>query len=172
MSFIDDLKQLEALRASGALSEDEYATAKAKILNQDNSREVVIPEVVSEGGRDEKLDARYAKNYSEESFWDKITSVIKKAGAGIIYKALQLFYATQNPACPVAIKATIFAALGYFILPLDLVPDFIPGAGFADDLAAIGAALAMAHLYIDDNVIQLARSKMIELFGKGILDEI
>ena len=171
MSLIDDLKQLEELKNSGALTEDEFAAAKAKILKQDNSREVIIPEVVSEGG-DEKLDAKYAKNYSEEGFWDKITSVIKKAGAEIIYKALQLFYATQNPACPVAIKATIYAALGYFILPLDIIPDIIPGVGFTDDLMAIGAALAMAHLYIDDGVIQFARSKMIELFGKSILDEI
>ncbi|MBR1604136.1 MAG: DUF1232 domain-containing protein [Synergistaceae bacterium] len=169
MSLIDDLKQLEALRASGALTEEEYAAAKAKILQQDNSREVIIPELVS---GDEKLDAKYAENYSEEGFWDKITSVIKKAGAEIVYKALQLFYATQNPACPVAIKATIYAALGYFILPLDIIPDFIPGVGFGDDLMAIGAALAMAHLYIDDSVIHLARSKMSELFGKGILDEI
>ena len=169
MSLIDDLKQLEALRASGALTDDEYAAAKAKILNQDNSSEVVIPEVVSS---DEKLDAKYAKNYSEEGFWDKITSVIKKAGAEIVYKALQLFYATQNPACPVAIKATIYAALGYFILPLDIIPDVIPGVGFTDDLMAIGAALAMAHLYIDDGVIQRARSKMSDLFGQSILDEI
>ena len=169
MSLIDDLKQLEELKNSGALTEDEYAAAKAKILKQDNSSEVVIPEVVSS---DEKLDAKYAKNYSEEGFWDKITSVIKKAGAEIVYKALQLFYATQNPACPVAIKATIYAALGYFILPLDIIPDFIPGAGFTDDLMAIGAALAMAHLYIDDGVIQRARSKMSDLFGQSILDEI
>ena len=160
MSLIDDLKQLEALRASGALSEDEFKTAKAKILNDNSSnQDVIIPELVESGERDDKLDAKYAKNYSEESFWDKITSVIKKAGAGIIYKALQLFYATQNPACPVAIKATIFAALGYFILPLDLVPDFIPGAGFADDLAAIGAALAMAHLYIDDTLFSLPAAR-------------
>ena len=169
MSLIDDLKQLEELKNSGALTDDEFAAAKAKILQQDNSREVIIPELVSS---DEKLDAKYAENYSEEGFWDKITSVIKKAGAEIVYKALQLFYATQNPACPVAIKATIYAALGYFILPLDIIPDVIPGVGFTDDLMAIGAALAMAHLYIDDSVIMLARSKMSDLFGKSILDEI
>ncbi len=179
MSFIEELKELEALKASGALTDDEYAAAKARVLNQDNKNfnnsaqnGVIIPEIVDEGVRDEKLDEKYAKNYSEEGFWDKITSVIKKAGTEVIYKALQLFYATQNPGCPVAIKATIYAALGYFILPLDVIPDFIPGAGFTDDLLAIGAALAMAHLYIDDCVILRAKEKMCDLFGNGILKEL
>lgn len=136
-------------------------------MDERNSTEPIIPEIV-----DEKLDPKYAKEFSEEGFWNKITSVMKKVGAEIIYKALQLFYVTRNPSCPVAVKATIYAALGYFILPIDLVPDFIPGAGFADDLLAIGTALTMAHLYIDDNVILQARDKMRALFGDGILREI
>ncbi|MBR6900746.1 MAG: DUF1232 domain-containing protein, partial [Synergistaceae bacterium] len=91
---------------------------------------------------------------------------------GLIYKALQLFYAMQNPDCPVAIKGAIIAALGYFILPIDLVPDVIPGVGFADDLAAIGGALTIAHMYINDEVIQKAQNKMCELFGDYILKEL
>ena len=143
--------------------------AKARILRaeQDPSGETIIPEIM-----DEKLDPKYAKEFSEDGFWEKITGVIKKAGAEIIYKALQLYYATLNPACPVAVKGTIYAALGYFILPLDLIPDFIPVVGFSDDLLAIGAAIGMAHLYIDGNVIQQSRGKMRALFGDGILDEL
>lgn len=154
------LQQLSELKNSGALTEEEYAAAKAKLLN---SREAVVPEII---------DEKYSENYSEESFWDKITSTVKKAGAGLIYKALQLFYATQNPNCPIAVKTAIFGALGYFILPLDLIPDFIPGVGFGDDLAAITAAIAMAHLYIDENVIMKAKNQMQELFGKNILKEL
>ena len=44
--------------------------------------------------------------------------------------------------------------------------------GFADDLTAIGSAIAMAHMYIDDNVIQKAKSKMCELFSDDILKEL
>ena len=166
-SLAEDLKQLNDLKESGALSDEEYATAKACLLKGSGDKETVIPEVM-----DEKLDPKYAKEFSEEGFWDKITSVLKKAGSEIIYKALQLFYATQNPACPLAIKGTIYAALGYFILPLDLIPDFLPGVGFTDDLLAIGAAIGMAHLYIDDKVIQQAQNKMRALFGDGILKEL
>ncbi len=166
-SLSEDLKQLNELRESGALTEEEFATAKACLLKGSGDKETIIPEVM-----DEKLDPKYAREFSEEGFWDKITSVLKKAGSKIIYKALQLFYATQNPACPLAIKGTIYAALGYFILPLDLIPDFIPVVGFSDDLLAVGAAIGMAHLYIDDNVIQLAQNKMRDFFGDGILSEL
>ena len=121
---------------------------------------------------DEELNPKYAKEFSEEGFWDKITGVLKKAGSEIIYKALQLFYATQNPTCPLAIKGTIYAALGYFILPIDLIPDFLPGVGFTDDLLAIGAAIGMARLYIDDNVNRQTKDKMHALFGDDILKEL
>ena len=166
-NLTEELKQLNEMKESGALTEEEFAAAKAYLLKGSGDKETVIPEVM-----DEKLDPKYAKEFSEEGFWDKITSVLKKAGSEIIYKALQLFYATQNPACPLAIKGTIYAALGYFILPIDLIPDFIPVVGFSDDLLAIGAAIGMAHLYIDDNVIQLAQNKMRDFFGDGILSEL
>ena len=142
---------------------------KARILQeeQDSYDEVIIPEIV-----DEKLDPKYVKNYSEDGFWNKITGVVKKAGAGRIYKALQLYCATRNPNCPAAVKGAIYAALGYFILPIDIIPDIIPFAGFSDDLLAIGAALTMANLYIDGNVLQKAQDKMRYLFGDGILSKI
>ena len=163
-NLAEELKQLKDLRDSGDLSEEEYEVAKERILEGPES---VKPDIV-----DEKLDPKYAENYSEDSFWDKITGVLKKAGAEVIYGALKLYYATENPACPVRIKAAIYAALGYFILPLDLIPDVIPIVGFSDDLLAIGAALAMAHMYIDDRVVQQAKDKMRSLFGDSIIEKI
>ena len=113
------------------------------------------------------IDPKYSKNYSDDSFWDKIKSVLKSAGLPIIYKALQLYYAMDNPNCPMGVKAGIIAALGYFISPIDLIPDFIPVLGFTDDLAAIGAAIVMAHMYIDDEVKRKARAKIDDIFGAG-----
>ena len=115
---------------------------------------------------------KYAKNYSDEGLLSKIKGAIKKVGAGLIYKALQLFYVTQNPNCPLKIKAGIFAALGYFISPLDMIPDFAPIVGYTDDAAAIAIALTLAHIYIDDDVKRKAQDKLVDLFGKKILSEI
>ncbi len=165
----DKLKQLEELREAGALSDEDYASAEAYLLQSENAsgtENSIVPVI------DEKLDPKYAKDFSESGFWDKVTGVLKKAGAEVIYKALQLYYATRNPNCPAAIKGTIYAALGYFILPIDLLPDVIPIVGFSDDLLALGAAIGMAHMYIDDDVVRQSRDKMADLFGEGILKEL
>ncbi len=118
------------------------------------------------------IDPKYSKDFSEDNFWDKIKGVLKSAGLELIYKALQLYYAMQNPQCPMTVKAGIIAALGYFISPVDLIPDFIPVLGFTDDLAAVGAALVMAHMYIDDEVKRKAREKIDDIFGKGTSAEL
>ena len=115
---------------------------------------------------------KYTDKYSKESFFDKVTGAIKKAGLTLIYKALQLYYVTENPNCPMRIKAAIFAALGYFISPLDIIPDITPIIGYSDDAAAIALALAMAQIFIDDRVRQKAKDKLVSLFGRKILAQL
>ena len=118
------------------------------------------------------IDPKYARNYSDDSFWDKVKSVLKSAGLPLIYKALQLFYVMQRPDCPMGIKAGIVAALGYFISPIDIIPDFIPVLGFTDDLMAVGAALVLAQMYVDEGVKRQARAKIDDIFGAGTSREL
>ena len=66
-----------------------------------------------------KTAEKYAKYYNEESFWNKCAKLVKKAGSGIVSKALQLYYALSNPTMPIKIKMTIYGALGYLILPIE-----------------------------------------------------
>ena len=68
------------------------------------------------------VDEKYSKHYSEKSFWDTVTSVIKKAGSGLVYKALQLFYAMQNPECTTAVKAVIITARDILLCRLTVLP--------------------------------------------------
>ncbi|MBR5893566.1 MAG: DUF1232 domain-containing protein [Bacteroidaceae bacterium] len=107
---------------------------------------------------------KYEKEYSEDGLWDKIASVAKKAGLEVIYYALLLFYALQSPNVTVADKAKIIGALGYFILPLDLIPDFIPVAGYVDD-GGLLLLVIKALSCIDERVKQQAKSKLKEWFG-------
>ncbi len=116
------------------------------------------------------IDPKYSKDYSEDSFWDKIKTVLKKAGLPLIYKALQLYYVMQRPDCPAGIKAAIIVTLGYFISPIDFIPDFIPIVGFTDDLAAVVAALVMAQMYVDEEVKRQAREAIDRIFGAGTSD--
>lgn len=114
----------------------------------------------------------YAEKYSESSFFDKIKNTVKSAGLTLIYKALQLYYVTENPNCPKKIKAAIFAALGYFIMPLDVIPDFTPMVGYSDDAAAIALALGLAQFYIDDEVNRKAKNKIANIFGESVLKDL
>lgn len=114
----------------------------------------------------------YADKYSESSLFDKITSTIKSAGLKLIYEALLLFYVTENPNCPMKVKAAIFAALGYFISPIDGIPDFTPIVGYSDDAGAIALALCLAQIYIDDTVREKARNKIRDIFGAKVAAEL
>ena len=44
---------------------------------------------------------------------------------------------------PVAAKGMMLAALAYFVLPFDAVPDFIAGLGYTDDAAVFAALIAL-----------------------------
>ena len=114
----------------------------------------------------------YTEEYSEEDFWTKIKDNVTNIGISLIYKALQLYYVTQSPKCPMKVKAGIYGALGYLISPFDFIPDFTPIAGYTDDAAAIGVALILAQMYIDDNIKASAKGKIKDIFGVKALDKL
>ena len=85
--------------------------------------------------------AQYQEHYSESGLFAKIGKVCKKAGIKAIYYVLLLYYVLMDGNTSLKDKGIIIGALGYFILPIDLIPDFIPVAGFTDDIAALTACL-------------------------------
>lgn len=109
-----------------------------------------------------------SKHYSEDKLWDKLKKFAKKAGVSVVYAVLLLYYTLQKQEVPMKVKATIIGALGYFILPLDLIPDFAPIAGFSDDFAALAVALIQISMYIDEDIKNKARGKLKEWFGESV----
>jgi uncharacterized membrane protein YkvA (DUF1232 family) len=63
------------------------------------------------------------------------------------------------------LKLKVLGALGYFILPLDFIPDIILGLGFTDDLAALAWALFTMRKYITPEIERKARERLREWFG-------
>ncbi len=108
---------------------------------------------------------KYSKHYDEESFFKKILDYGKKAGAKVVFAALLLFYAVKSERMPLKEKGIVLGALGYFIFPFDLIPDFIPVIGYADDFAVLYATVRMVVRFIDEQVINDARSQLNEWFG-------
>ena len=108
---------------------------------------------------------KYQGHYSEKKLTGKLPKVARKAGQTLIYAILLLYYVLRSPSVTKGDKATILGALGYFILPLDILPDFLPIVGFTDDLSAILLALHAVWKNITPEVKAKAAAKASELFG-------
>ena len=115
---------------------------------------------------------KYQKHYSEEGFWEKVKNVAKTAGIKIIYEALKLFITQFGDKVPAWARAVIWGALGYFILPLDLIPDVMPGVGFVDDGGVLAAAMGLISKYITDEVKLRAKAKLSDWFGADAIAKI
>ena len=110
----------------------------------------------------------YGAEYSDGSFWEKIAQSAVKAGKEVVDKALVLYYCLQDDDTPAWARGTIMGALGYLILPADAVPDILPGAGYADDLAVLAVAFALVLAHIKQEHKRAAKEKMKEWFGDDV----
>lgn len=108
------------------------------------------------------------KHYSDEKFWEKLKKFALRAGHSVVYTALLLYFVLQKPDLPAKARVTILAALGYFIFPLDLIPDLAAGIGFTDDLGALGVALFQVAIHIDENIKSKAKAKLVDWFGDDV----
>ena len=107
---------------------------------------------------------KYEGNYSEKDFWAKLRRIAAKAGSKLVYNALVLFYTLMDPSTPMQYKAIIAGALGYLILPMDFIPDFLPFAGLVDDWAALATALYHVVSSITPEIKEKALEKTRSLF--------
>ena len=107
----------------------------------------------------------YEHHYNENSFWNKVLSLAKKAGTKLIYMALLLYYTLKSSHVSNTEKAIICGALGYFILPIDIIPDYIPFIGYTDDLTVMIYAYNRVKSNIDDNIREKAKYKLHSLLG-------
>lgn len=76
-----------------------------------------------------------------KGFWPKITRVAAKVP--FAREALSVWYCAKDDDTPLAAKGMMLAALAYFVMPVDAVPDFIAGLGYTDDAAVFTALLAV-----------------------------
>jgi len=117
----------------------------------------------------EIIDEKKAnKIYSKEKFWQKLGRQAKKAGINVVYLALVLFFMAKSPNFPTKDKAMIIAGLAYFILPIDVVPDFIPVAGYSDDLAVLIFIIGKVAYSVDDYSKNKAKEALKKWFGEDV----
>lgn len=103
--------------------------------------------------------------YSAPRLWRTLGRAAVAAGRKTILTALTLFYCLKDSDTPTWAKGVIVGALGYLVLPADLIPDIIPGAGYSDDWGALVAALATVAAYIKDDHKSKALAQVERLLG-------
>jgi len=114
---------------------------------------------------------RSVPGYSEERLRDKLSRYALAAGREVVEKALWLYYASRRPDVPRWAKVTIYAALAYFILPTDAIPDLTPLVGYTDDLGALSAALLTVAAYVDEEVKRKAARRLRQWFGPAVAEK-
>ena len=113
---------------------------------------------------------KYKDKFSQQNFIEKIQRIAKRAGAKLVYIALILYYLMQSDKVSLKDKAIIIGALGYLISPIDVVPDAIPIAGLADDLAGLLYALGKVWSQVDENLKDKAKEKLSKWFDEDELN--
>jgi uncharacterized membrane protein YkvA (DUF1232 family) len=98
--------------------------------------------------------------YSEEALSEKLLILPKNAVGQVLEKALLLRELLFDSNTPIWIKGSIIGCLSYFILPIDMIPDVIPGAGYVDDLAAMTILLSTLSSYVSPEIRRRANRRM------------
>jgi len=76
--------------------------------------------------------------------------------SGVIVSSLgKLLSTLDNPAMPVHLKALVFGAIGYIVLPFDLIPDILPVVGYTDDLASVAGVVTAVVGYSNFSLDEL-----------------
>lgn len=123
-----------------------------------------MSQIISENDFSGDKRQKYEDNYSDEKLMSKLSRFAQRLGISVVYKVLLLFYVLKSPDVPFKEKALIIGALGYLILPVDLIPDAIPVLGYSDDLAAIAYVINQVRNYITMEVQQRAQEKLSDWF--------
>ncbi len=108
---------------------------------------------------------KYGKLFSEDGLWNKITNYAKQAGLKAVYTALLLFYAYRRKDTPSWAKNIILGTLGYFLAPIDAIPDLTPIIGYTDDIGVLSFGLVTIAAYVDEEVRKNARKQLSKWFG-------
>ena len=104
--------------------------------------------------------------FSMNSFILKIRSNLQHISLQSVYGMLLLFYTFREKSTPIWAKNIVVGVLGYFINPLDLMPDLTPFIGYTDDLGLLAFGLVTIAAYISQPIRDKAKARMTKMYGQ------
>jgi uncharacterized membrane protein YkvA (DUF1232 family) len=109
--------------------------------------------------------SRFSRFFSESAFWNKLKHYARQAGIQTVYAALLLYYAFRRKETPAWAKHMILGVLGYFLAPINALPDLTPILGYTDDIGVLTFGLVTVASYVNDEVKEKARHRLGSWFG-------
>lgn len=99
-----------------------------------------------------------ARERREKQVRAKFWPTLKKAARQIPFSRdlVAAFYCALDPGTPLRVRGILLAALGYFVMPFDTIPDMFAIVGFTDDIAVLTTAIALIRGHIHDGHYQAA----------------
>ena len=95
------------------------------------------------------------------SFWQKVARTF--AYLPFATNLLAAWYCAFDPSTPLKVKGILLAALAYFVIPLDVVPDLILGLGFTDDMTVLITAVSLIQRHMKAEHYDKARETIARL---------
>jgi len=116
----------------------------------------------------EALTRRMAADEAEllRGFWRKLGGVA--ASLPFAEDLLAAYYCAFDRQTPLQVKAVLLGAIAYFILPTDVIPDYIPVIGYTDDAAVLAAAINLVAANITPDHREAARRRLARLRGEPL----
>ena len=93
--------------------------------------------------------------------------LLRRAGRTIASPALEALEMVLDQSTPPQARLTMLAALTYLLIPTDLIPDFLPVAGFSDDLVALTAVIGLCSKHITPEIRVRAQRRLDRWFPLG-----
>ena len=139
------IKEIEKDRDSKWSFRDKYLIV---VSSRNSNKEVFEAEVLESSVIDEGV----------------LKKILLRAGRVIAKPALEAFELIIDNSTPPQVRISIMGALTYLIVPIDLIPDFIPATGFSDDLVALTAVISLWQHHITPEIRFRAKSKLDKWF--------
>ncbi|WP_380249208.1 YkvA family protein [Kiloniella antarctica] len=95
----------------------------------------------------------------------KFLQKLKRVAAKISFseKLLAAYFCAMDTNTPIRVKAILMAALAYFVVPADLIPDFLVGLGYTDDISVLVSAITSVNAHVKEEHRQKAGDLLKDL---------
>lgn len=119
--------------------------------------DVKIGEILLPGDED-------TQKRQEETIRAKFWPTMKRAFRRIPFArdVVAAFFCATDTQTPIRVRGILLAAIAYFVMPFDVVPDVFALIGFSDDIAVLTGAIALIGNHINQRHYDAADKALAE----------